>query len=164
MRSQYPVFQVYQARPTLLASVKPAPVMVCALGVTLRAKRLIEWVVSFLLRTAKMQVLEVTEIQNFKTITVRRDEFGRAITEHLHRFVMEHGEYPDRILVGRDFYHGLIGELNQYLAFTATGFRHVVRGRFGSVEYQGVLVVCIPWMHGVLPIPKALLTEADAHP
>lgn len=110
-----------------------------------------EAICNWLVRVLRMCEMRLDDIA-YKEITINKDKVGAAISQHFIEFLNARGEPPARILMGRDYYYNLMGELYTQITFTAN-LRVYKRTQFATVEYNGVEVVCIPWMNGILALP-----------
>lgn len=107
---------------------------------------------NWLIRIFKLGVPIPQQKVRHHEIVVDRARVGESVAEHFMQFTRETGDPPVCILMGRDIFEPLIGELRQQLSFDCS-FRVAIQSRYRVMEYYGVRVICIPWMSGIIALP-----------
>lgn len=78
---------------------------------------------------------------------IRIDENNILEQLRIGREILARAHHEARhILVGRDTYYNILGELNSMLTFTSNYFY--------DQEVMGMKITVIPWMEGVVVLPK----------
>lgn len=157
-----PIAQIWQAPPLRVPfRDKPEPLTTDLRGPRC-FKRAVNAFVAWMLKAFEMKADDFREVASpIQMVSVDRREIGNSIIRHLNEYTARYNDWPDRVLIGRDQYEQLVsGELNTIMMFRAdVKYVVTVDRRFGieTFRFSGVNVVLIPWMSGIIALPKMVI-------